>query len=716
MSPLSRTLTVVVIVLGTIGVAADVCAPAAAIEYPGPAPGKAAATARDGLLGLENAVLSMTWRVAKGSLRPATLQDKIARQAAAVEKCECFALHFANTPLPGVRVVRASQLRVQGSPQVETLAADPKSLRLADQQPGQAIVVRLASADGQLEATWRAELRDGSSYVRQRIACRSMRQEMELADVVVWDLAAPGAEVCGAVDGSPVVAGAWFFAAEHPMSKSKLEEEGSDSRVRRFTCRYQVNGLLSPGQAREFRSVVGVTPGGQLRRGFLYYIERERAQPYRQLLHYNNGYEVGTIYWTGKLFGKPGDGEAFRRKEQQVWLDAIDVFGRELVDKRQVTLDSFAHDYMWDDEDLVWQFHEGYPDGFGPVQKAAARYGSRVGVWLSPFGGYPCKPARVKSGRQQGFETTRNGLTLACPHYFARFYAACRGLMDRYGVNYFKFDGFGAGNNQPGAQEYASDVEALLDLIVRLRQHKPDVFINPSTGSWPSPFWLLYVDSIWRQGHDTSIEGEGSARQKWITYRDGQILNGAIARGPLFPLSSLMIHGVFINHSPFTYKGSYYDPKNPRPTYDENEMIAEIRSYFATGVNLQELYIAHDLMTARVWDVLAEAARWARANSDVLADTHHFGGDPLSGKVYGWASWSRRKGILSLRNPSDQTATIAIDVGKAFELPAGATQAYSLKSPWKDAAAAAPIRLTAGASHTFALKPFQVLVLEATPQ
>ncbi|MHB9078101.1 MAG: hypothetical protein ACYC3X_11475 [Pirellulaceae bacterium] len=130
----------------------------------------------------------------------------------------------------------------------------------------------------------------------------------------------------------------------------------------------------------------------------------------------------------------------------------------------------------------------------------------------------------------------RNGLTLAGPRYVARVRAACEGLIEQYGVNYFKFDGFGAGNNQPGAMDCASDVEALLDLIVALRERKPDLFINPSTGSWPSPFWLLYCDSIWRQGADTNLRGKGSARQQWTTYRDGQILHGTLARGPLYPI------------------------------------------------------------------------------------------------------------------------------------------------------------------------------------
>jgi hypothetical protein len=72
--------------------------------------------------------------------------------------------------------------------------------------------------------------------------------------------------------------------------------------------------------------------------------------------------------------------------------------------------------------------------------------------------------------------------------------------------------------------------------------------------------------------------------------------------------------------------------------------------------------------------------------------------------------------VLSLRNPSDQPADIAIDVAQAFELPSGAAQSYSLRSPWKQDAAAAPIRLTAGQRHTFKLKPFEVVVLDATSE
>jgi hypothetical protein len=112
---------------------------------------------------------------------------------------------------------------------------------------------------------------------------------------------------------------------------------------------------------------------------------------------------------------------------------------------------------------------------------------------------------------------------------------------------------------------------------------------------------------------------------------------------------------------------------------------------------------------------LAEAAKWASDNADVLVDTHWVGGDPAKGEIYGWASWSRRKAILSLRNPHDKPARITLDIGKTFELPAGAAQRYSLTIPFKSDVGKPAIVLSTGQERTFELMPFEVQVFDATP-
>jgi hypothetical protein len=98
-----------------------------------------------------------------------------------------------------------------------------------------------------------------------------------------------------------------------------------------------------------------------------------------------------------------------------------------------------------------------------------------------------------------------------------------------------------------------------------------------------------------------------------------------------------------------------------------------------------------------------------------LRDTHWIGGDPSKLEVYGWASWTPQKGIITLRNPSDHSQEFLLDVAAAFELPTGAVRVYSAHSPWQREESTAPISLQSGAPHKFTLKPFQVLTLEATP-
>ena len=128
------------------------------------------------------------------------------------------------------------------------------------------------------------------------------------------------------------------------------------------------------------------------------------------------------------------------------------------------------------------------------------------------------------------------------------------------------------------------------------------------------------------------------------------------------------------------------------------------------------LYVTPQKMTEENWDDLAEAVSWSHSNADVLVDVHWIGGDPGKAEPYGWAGWSRRKGILALRNPSDEPASISIDIGKAFELPPGAARQYTLRSPWKNEGDQPAVPLLAGQERAFELDPFAVLVFDAKAQ
>ncbi len=633
------------------------------------------ASERHGDFTISNSTIETRWKIADRHLDDVMFTDRLHKTRLPISS------PFAVLLKDGT-IYTAANLVDDGEPQIRSLAPDPGASQLAERLPGKQIDVPLASPDGALRVIWSAVLCDGSAYFRQVVHITANGQDLPITRVVLLDLRLPGARVVGSVKGSPIIAGNLFMGFEHPLSESNVTDDRATAWIGRKLP-------LKSGQSIRYSSVIGAARSGQMRRDFLTYIERERAHPYRTFLHYNSWYDLG--YFT------PYD--------QAGALDRINAFGHELHDKRGVTLDSFLFDDGWDNHNSLWQFNSGFPEGFTQVREAAEKYGTDPGVWVSPWGGYSKpKQQRIAYGKSAGFEIVGNGFALSGPKYYDRFRNVCLEMIKKYGVNQFKFDGTGNVNSVFPGSAFDSDFSAAIHLIGELRQAKPDIYINLTTGTWPSPFWLRYADSIWRGGEDDDVTGVGTYRERWITYRDADTYHRIVQLGPLYPLNSLMLHGMIYAQ---LHKQLDKDPGN--------DFRNEIRSYFGTGTQLQEMYITPSLLTPANWDDLAKAAKWSRTNADVLKDTHWIGGDPSMLEVYGWASWAPREGILSLRNPSNKAQPINIDLAKVFELPADAPQVYTARSPWKDDANSEALQLRAGDPHTFRLEPFEVLTLDMTP-
>ena len=643
-------------------------------------PGEAHASVRAGQVVLENNVLAARWTLAHGALSGAEL---VLRTAYAPDKTIMSSQDVFVLKLRDGKVLRSSTMSIKDGPCIDDLSSEPGASRAAQHLPGRQVVMRFEDSDGQLTVTWRGILRNGSNYIRQEISLKANGHDAAIQQVKLFDFRAPSARVVGSVKGSPVISGDAFFGFEHPLSACEVKDD-------KVECSIARELPLKAGQSVTYSSVIGVSPPDQMRRGFLQYIERERAHPYRPFLHYNSWYDIG--------FNNAYDEAAA--------LGAIRSFGTELVQKRGVKLDSFLFDDGWDNPHTLWSFGAGFPNGFAPLKLAAEKYGAAPGVWLSPWGGYDqAKEERLKYGRDQGLETNEGGFALSGPRYYSRFREVTLSFIRDYGINQFKIDGTGNVNSVLMASEFDSDFQAAISLISEWRSAKPGIFINLTTGTYPSPFWLHFADSIWRGDDDHSFAGVGPWRERWITFRDGATYHGVVLKGPLYPLNSLMLHGLI-----------YARQAEHLETDPGKDFANEVHSYFGTGTQLQEMYITHSLLSDEDWDTLAEAANWSRSHADILVDTHWVGGDPNKLEVYGWAAWSPAKGILTLRNPSDKAQGFAIDLAKAFELPAGAPRKFLAHSPWRRDREDKPIVLVSGELHTFTLKPFEVLSLEALPE
>ena len=632
-----------------------------ALEYPATPPGKTTGSVEAQRLALANRAVRCQWALDASRIAAVTVTNN----------------HTGQT------------LRLDAGGMPSIVLDDGRKIDLAALQPAKpphlekdALVAVSKDGASGLDMRWSAELGDGANAIVQTLELTAAR-DTKIKELVFVDAAIKGARRLGRVDGSVVVCGDIFVAVEHPLAKNTV---GKDSRVR---CALPRGNVLEAGQTWRYSSVVGVVPPGQLRRGFLYYLERRRAHPYRPFLHYNSWYHLN--------IGRPDN-----HMTEAECLATIEHFGRELVTRRGAKMDAFVWDDGWDDFNSLWGFHKDFPDGFKKLKAAGAKSGAAQGVWMSPWGGYGGpKKKRLAYGKSQGYETNRNGFSMAGPKYRAAFRDVCLKMMRHNGVVFFKFDGMGGGGGTGAPGELADDVDAVLRLTGELRKENADLFISATVGTWASPFWVLYADSIWRQGGDTGFHGPGNGRQQWITYRDMYCYRCIVQWGPLYPLNSLMLHGPCIG-----------ERANPaRMSRDEKSVADEFWTFFGSGTNLQELYVSPHLLTPKMWDELAAAAKWSRANADVLVDTHWIGGDPGLGDAYGWASWQPRKGIVVLRNPSDKPRTYDLELARDLELPDKHLTDCLLKSP-RPAQRIATLRAAAVEPRRIELEPFEVLIFE----
>jgi hypothetical protein len=646
----------------------------AQVGYPGNKPGLASIKKVGKTIVFENKALAMSFATTGNKLTIAGFVDEQTHERLAIGKKPLFLLSV------GDRTITSDDFKLIGSTTISDITGNESALKYADKLSGKKLSADLEDAKLGLKVHWEASLLNEGNYVRQ-IFTFNAADSVTISKITLVQLPSSiGIKKEGTVDGSPLVHNNMFFSLEHPMSQTLSNKNSFSIYLPRLNPIYNSAPLT-------ISSVWGTTPAGQLRRGFLYYVERERAVPYRQFLHYNSWFDIS---WDDS------------KLNDSVCLDRIKTFKDSLIDKRNVKLKAFLFDDGWDDTKTLWQFNSGFPNGFTNIAKAAKEANSTLGVWISPWGGYDeHKKQRLAYGAKQTppFETNENGFSLTGPNYYKRFRGVTTSFIKDYNISIFKFDGVGAGNGASGASiTYQKDIEAFLKLITELRSDKPDLYLSLTVGTWPSVYWLKYGDAIWRAGDDTGLGGEGPKRQQWITYKDGQAYENIVKRAPLYPLNSVMYHGICIA-----------DRGLPGTLEMDNKDISdEIWAFFGSGTSLQELYVNPHKLNAKNWDCIRDASNWSKAHAKQLADTHWVGGDPLKGEVYGYAGWADKKGVLSLRNPTSHTKIFIIHTRQVLDIPAGYNANYS----FYDAKTNTKIPLYNGETFSVKLTPFEVKVME----
>lgn len=484
-------------------------------------------------------------------------------------------------------------------------------------------------------------------------------------------------------------------------------------------CGYLWGRTLQAGEVHQtYRSVIGV--GGADRPvedAFQAYIDRVRIRPLRLQVQYNSWFDFGS------------------RVDQQQFAKSVSRVHQELVVKRGLPpLKAYVIDDGWQDvradwSDQVWKVNSKFSADFAESFRLVAGAKSRLGLWMSPGCLFGAQPAAKKLG-EQGFEKLGNWMSMAGPRYMGLLEQRMLELT-RQGVSYFKLDGlFGHLNIRefelhgdryglPHMPQLGTDslkasdkalndskydelktyylvagTERLMEIFRKQHQINPDVYIVISNGAYLSPWWLMYIDTVWMI--NAGDAAEGSSRTEELAYRDGVYHDIWKKEHTQFPM-----HSVF-NHEP-----------KKTETGETPEAFSEyLWMNLSRGTGFVELYIKTEALSQQDWDVLARGLKWAHQVFPYFRNVKMHGGDPNQKEVYGYSGWNESGGYLSVHNPDQvHKKTYRIRFDGHLGMPKKGL-VYQVSSPLHNGSDWAGQQLQYGQEKVVSLEPGEVKVFD----
>lgn len=473
-------------------------------------------------------------------------------------------------------------------------------------------------------------------WLRRRIYLQSRDKHQLLAvdrvaSHVRWELGEK--RVRGGGQGQPVrVDDTWFFGLEHPCGEAVMEQ-----------------GVLHLRQAPGYRfgivplalhtMVVGGGVGGEVGAVLADYVRRLR-RPARSLTLYNTWCDMRGAELT--LRGVSNAAAAIQSKLRE--------YG--------TALDVVAIDDGWFVPQSIWAHDTNkFPGGMQVARDAVKAAGARLGLWL-PLSGHSLDTGW---GRERGYEVASpRYYCMSGTNYNRTLRAQLRELMADGAIDYFKhdFNFFWCGRTDHGhfpsrEQSTEANVNALLELLQFEAREHPRIFLAITTGIWPSPWWLPYVDTIWMGGGDHDYNraipaSRGSAFE--MNYRDGALYTLLVEKEVAFPLSALMTHGVVDGrHTPYSMRQE-----------DDEGWANYLMNYVGRGTLMREFYITPEHLTQRRWEMMARAIRWARLLDGCMAEAHFILGNPNKAELFGYTGKSNGLRYVSLRNPQFSSTNVTL--------------------------------------------------------
>ena len=448
--------------------------------------------------------------------------------------------------------------------------------------------------------------------------------------------------------------GCSFWGLEYPASENSVHAHDGKVRIK---CGEEFGKRIGKSWTRSHWVVEGLAPGKYVKLWFMKYVKRIRVVPAEPYTLYNTWYDLRSPRYPGIT--------SDHIMNQTNIMRIIDLLRQNMIEKHGIKLNAFVLDDGWDKYESDWKLRAStFPNGLKPIVDDLKKTNTTLGLWLGPVGGYSFRNLRVDWMKAHGFETVGNELCLGGKHYSQLFKKRVVDFAKDDGVGYYKWDGIQFSCSQPdhGHPVGIYSRDAILDTLINIsravRKANPKAYLNITSGTWLSPWWVKYANQIWMQGGDYGYADVPSIspRDAAMTYRDLVLYDDFKTYDLWFPIANLMTHGII--------KGSLNQLGGSNEPLDRftNEAVL----YFARGVSMWELYVSPDILTNGEWNAISKSILWAKNRFPILSNTEMIGGDPGKREAYGYVHFKGSEGIVAARNPWVNPSELNVDLSASL--------------------------------------------------
>lgn len=418
-------------------------------------------------------------------------------------------------------------------------------------------------------------------------------------------------------------------------------------------------------------AMFGITPEPYVKKWFYQYIKTIRVAPANPYIMYNSWYDLRSADYPNI----PKDAVMNRENVMRIW----NLVKKNFIEKNNIHINAFVLDDGWDIYESDWKLRtKQFPNGLRPIADTLIKSNTNLGLWFGPAGGYSFSLKRIHWMHDHGYEVTGNldvagsaQLCLAGKNYSKLFRKRTTDFVKNDHVGYFKWDGIQFSCSEPnhghpvGIHSRRAIMESIIDKCKAVRSINPDVYLNITSGTWLSPWWVQYANQIWMDAADYAFADVPSMtrRDNAMTYRDYALWDDEHIRDSWFPVSNLMTHGII--------KGRLENISKEGETLETFTNNAVL--YFGRGVSMWELYISPDILTKGEWNALSQSIKWAKERYKILNSTFLIGGNPAIGNTYAYLHFLGEKGIIAARNPKVENDHLTIILDPQYGIDENAT-------------------------------------------